>query len=702
MSDKIKNIFLLCLMLALINPHLMPYADKVGPKGNSAYPLMNRFGELVFVYKNPDLGMGLAIRNEYSGEYSEYPLLNDQDISSPIIKEDKKGDNWVVWEKASYERNDIYCAKLSQNEIVDAEVLSNVKAFHHSPDLDFDNENNPWITWIAYLDSECSVLVKNLMAERTWILNKPRIESAHSPKIVIDRANTIWIFWTGNHKGRDEIFYCTFRGTQWALPSKLNSNDTVPHLFPEVDLGPNGFPWVVWAAYDGNDYEIQCAAWNGNGWTEEKITDNGESDSYPVISFISGSVPIVIWSRLFESGSGIYCRYKDGDVWTSEKELYKSDQNINFLPKIAVQDSQIGITWQSGDEIRSQILSFIEIEEIERHTISEKMGSVFVTAELDENAYIGFGNSITYGMLDYQYTPELGYIPRLESVLNENFGPSKVINEGWPGEVTHHGLGRMGSVIAKHNAGYLLLMEGTNDIIFNYISIDATTFHLKEMIRICRNYGVFVVLSTIIPRNDQRWRMPFYRDRIFRLNDKIRDLAKEVKVPLVDMFNIFYNYPESEGGWTVLLSNDYVHPSIKGYEIMTESWFKEIQNLPFPPANVDANRVHDQVLDSVQEGNVVIWRISPKLTDEQSFRAYKIYRAKLGVQPLILKHLNTLIIRNSDASKMGFLDFPGLDTSGNNYLDAQIEPSSHYRYAISMVRRDGVEGPLSRIVQDNQ
>ncbi|NOR12969.1 MAG: hypothetical protein GQ545_06920 [Candidatus Aminicenantes bacterium] len=660
--------------------------------------MLNQKGELRLVYKNPDNGLSFAIWNDTSGDYSDHAVLRDQDISSPAIKKNNRGEIWVVWEKESFAKNDIYCGKLFQDQVVYIEPVNNWEAFHHSPDFDFDKEQNLWITWVSYSDSGTSVLAKNVTTKQTWILHSPGIKGAHDPKIVVDAANNIWVFWVGATTSRDEIFYSIFRGAEWSLPQELNKNNAVPHVFPDVNLGPEGFPRVVWSEYDGNDYEIFYTSWNGERWSgEERITDNGESDSQPVVSHISGSVPIVVWSKSLKMGSGIFYKYRRGAEWSPEKELFKSNLVTNVFPKIAVLGDRIGVTWQSGNEIKAEILTFAQLVERQTQRNQGLIDNIPVNPNLDENAYIGFGNSITYGMMDYKDTPHLGYIPRLESLLYENYGLSLVINEGWGGEVTEQGLARMPNVIYTHKARYLLLMEGTNDVVFRRISMDTAAFNLKEMIRTCRDYGVFVVLSTIIPREDHRWYKPFFKERIFELNNKIRDLAAEVKVPLVDMFDIFFNHP---AGWRNLLSNDKVHPSIKGYIVMTESWFEEIQTLPFPPCGVEANRVSDQIVDFFQEGNVVKWKISPKLSDEIGFKAYKIYRVDFSVKPLSIKLLKTLSIRESDASVLGYLDFPGLEGSGYKYFDISIEHSHLYKYAVSLVRDDKIEGPLSASTQD--
>jgi lysophospholipase L1-like esterase len=681
--------------------NLDAYEEKNYILGKSAHPVFDKHGELRLVYEGPDKGLGLAVRNESKGGHSEHALLEGQDIYSPVLKKDRLGESWIVWERDASKQNDIFCGRLFQDEISAVERVNDWDAFHHSPDLDFDKEMNMWITWIAYSESGYDLLVKNMKTKQTWVLNSSDIVSVHEPKIIVDITNYIWVFWAGIERGREEIFYCVFRGLDWSLPSRMNKNRTVPHVNPDVSLGPEGFPWLVWSEYDGNDYEIFCSHWTGDKWSaEERITDNDDSDSHPVVSHLSNAVPVIAWSQTSRMGSGVCVAFQSGNEWISEKELFWSDKRSYLLPKMATYGDRIGLTWQSGNKILWEILTLTQLEEERSQKSHGKMDSIPVNPGLNENAYIGFGDSITFGMIDYRDAPELGYIPRLDALLDANFGPSEVINEGWPGEVTEQGLARMSAVISAHEARFLLLMEGTNDVVFRRISMDTTVFNLEEMIKICGEYGVFVVLSTIIPREDHRWYKPFFRDRIFELNDKIRDLAVKLEVSFVDMFDIFYSYPESDGGWISLLSNDKVHPSIKGYILMTESWFGEIQELPFPPCVVEAQRVHDQILEFGLEGNVITWEASPKLSEDVHFRAYRIYRLDSSEKPLSVELLKTLRIRESDATQMGYLDFPGLEGQGYKYFDTDIEHSHFYKYALSLVRDDGMEGPPSAIAED--
>ena len=688
---------LACLLL-----HVRSTAETATVSGESPYLTMNSSGDMIIVYIQPNQGLNLAVRDAINGEYSTGCVLQDLNAYAPIIKQDKFGELWIAWEKEADGANDIYFSKLRENGLTDIERIAHASGYHMCPDFDFDQANDLWITWISMIKSEFNVCVKNTRTEKCWVLNHLCASSANSPKIIVDSSQRIWVFWAGRDKGRDEIFYSFFEGSRWSPQCRLNREDRIPHVLPSVALGPDGWPRIIWSAYDGHDYEIFWSQWDGSEWSpEEKVTDNLESDFYPILSFFSEGTPVVVWSKPVGNRTGIFCTYRYGGRWSEEKEIVQINQKLDIIPQICTQNNRLGVIWQEGREIKSTAFTFIQLEAKGRFRRNVEEFDISASSFLKENTYIGFGDSITEGWIDYLHVPHLGYVPRLESLLYETYGPSKVINAGWGGEITANGLTRMPGVISENTAGYLLLMEGTNDVVFRRISMDTTAFNLKEMILTCRDNDVFVVLSTIMPRNDKRWHKKFFRDRIFELNDKIRNLAADEKVPLMDIFDIFYTYPESDGGWLSLISDDKVHPSIKGYQLMAESWFIEIMNLPFPPSNVKAERFRDQIENYVYEANQVSWQDSPKISDISLFKAYAIYREDSTAHDTELKLVKTYDLGDSDARIAGFIGFPSQIKNGNCFLDFDIEYTHSYRYIILLIREDDVEGPSSFFVEDD-
>ncbi len=677
-----KRLFLFFL---LFRPFLLLAAeDKFILAGHSACPLFDEKGNLLIIHKNERGELSLAIKDLLAIKTGMRKLFSGPQASSPDISQSQDGQIGIVWERSHQE---IYFGRIKGNEIILSQKAAHDRGDLFSPGLSFDGENHPWITWVEFSGGLYYVMVKNLSLGKTWVINRPFLTSAANPKIVIMGENSIWVFWTGRNMGRDEVMYSIFEGREWSFPLTLNKDYRVPHILQDVALDGSGFLWVVWSAYDGDDYEIYCSRWDGKNWSEEeKITDNHSADLYPSVAFVSESIPLLIWKKSDRDDRGIYARYRSGTVWSQEIEIVSELDLCHQSPRIAVHKDRIAVLWQSGENISGVVLSFNDLKNKKSSSRPLESSGPIVNNSLDEDKYIGFGDSITYGAMDFREAPDKGYIPRLETLLKKTFGKAQVINEGYGGETTIEGLVRIQGVIPSHLAKFLLLMEGTNDIIFLEITMDTAAFNLEEMALKCLDFGIFPLLATIIPRNDWRWYLDVYQSRIFELNGSIRSVAEKLKIPLVDQFQAFYYYPEDQGGWRELLSSDLVHPSEKGYEVMSNKWFQEIQALPFPPLTIKVQRVLNYILFYNQELNLISWENSPKIENLQNIVAYRVYRQKRGIQNAPFSYIGS-------ASTL-------LNRVTCRYFDAQITQGDRYAYSISAVRNDGVEGPCSKVVND--
>jgi hypothetical protein len=218
----------------------------------------------------------------------------------------------------------------------------------------------------------------------------------------------------------------------------------------------------------------------------------------------------------------------------------------------------------------------------------------------------------------------------------------------------------------------------------------------------CLNSGLFPAIATIIPRRDERWAKPQIRERHNYLIQKIREIAPELSIPLVEMHDAFLNYPAEDGGLLSLLSEDLKHPNEKGYQFMAEMWFGQIEDYPFPPQNLRVKRRDftinppfeaarlgtensgpqiQQVGLSAGRINLVLWSPNRKITDPSIIKGYKIYRRWV----------------EEPNSAFRFIAFVAGET---RYIDDEIAPGRNYAYTVSTVRTDQIEGPSSNIVRD--
>lgn len=215
--------------------------------------------------------------------------------------------------------------------------------------------------------------------------------------------------------------------------------------------------------------------------------------------------------------------------------------------------------------------------------------------QLDEKTIVGFGDSITYGKIRGDKVPEKGYVPRLELLVNDRFyrdGGGLVINEGECAELTEDGAQRLEDVILTHRGRYLLFHEGTNDVIWpQFFTVAYVNANIRYMIETALKYGIQPIISTLIPRDPNHLTGKLYlRLRAIEMSNYIRTLSEELKIPLVDFWNIFSGYQELYGWYNEdSVMGDYVHPNEKGYQIMAEEWLKALQGEPMAvPSGIEA------------------------------------------------------------------------------------------------------------------
>jgi lysophospholipase L1-like esterase len=436
----------------------------------------------------------------------------------------------------------------------------------------------------------------------------------------------------------------------------LNTKRPGPCLALNAAAGPDGEPWVYWSAFDGHDYEIEGARRRAGFWSAAPaLTDNGLDDILEGLGYESGRFT-ASWKRPALSPRAV---------------LKRSWAGIDWSPEAGASDGAP----RKGPE--RPALAKLKLTEPDRPFAEPGEG-------LDDNTTICLGDSITYGVINDEYHPELGYVPRLQALMTAAFGAANLVNAGSPGEVTFNGLGRLDGLIEEHRGRYVLIMEGTNDVVFNEIAMEASAFHVEQMIRKCVRARVFPLLATILPRTDGRWDRKFYRDRILALNTSLRNIAQNLHIPLVDQFTVFYDYPEAEGGFRALFS-DGNHPNETGYDLMSRAWFDEVRRIPFCPVVLTARRVVERSLLASRTLDVVSWPHNPKLLDPTPHLAYRIYRRDAALP--------------GGWERIASLPF-SIYHSPQTFFDFAVLPDRRYLYTVALVRTDGVEGPLSDPAED--
>lgn len=171
----------------------------------------------------------------------------------------------------------------------------------------------------------------------------------------------------------------------------------------------------------------------------------------------------------------------------------------------------------------------------------------------DRNKVVAIGDSITSGNVceDEGET----YCQRLAGMTGLS-----VINAGSSGEQSGSTAGRTGRELSRHKPGFLLILTGHNDAIFDR-DYDGVIGNIRSIVQQAKNNKTVPILATLLPIHAPR---SFATGPAEDYNVGIRALAKEEGVKLVDM--------ESEFGSDESLQCDGLHPNASGSTIIAAAF----------------------------------------------------------------------------------------------------------------------------------
>ncbi len=662
--------------------------EPTGPAGQYSKPVARRDGTIAYLYKASDELIYLKkIDGSATASEQALPALG-RSFYFPALAEDRLDRLWVLGEEWSAHQSRVVLARLTDGAPDFAGAFRQDPSVNRAPDLAFDAAGSPWIAWAAGKNGDERICAAEAAGGRTWTIASGNGLVVARPRILADDRGRIWVFWAGAWRGERGVYFSTFDGRDWTETRKAGGRANYPCLDAEPAADGLGRIWLLWSGYDGITYGADYSIWDGRAWSATKRIDERSAGTAraPQLAFLNGGEPVAIWHETRESGRMSLASLYQGGAWTVPVAVAHGAEEGDFLKMAASGDRLIVVGRHGG----AAAASFVDAAAIRVSAAgsprpvlrstgqSYKHPSAFIfNPLLSESRYIGFGDSLTYGVMDYEYAPEKGYIPRLQVLLTQTFGTTTLYNDGFAGELTGQGVVRINSVIANRQARYLLLLEGTNDVKFLDVPVDTAVFNLTEMLRKCLDAGVFPAIATLTPRRDWIWYYNLYTDRFFALNAAIPLMASEKGVPLLDLFTIFDTYPG--GGADLLISTDGVHPNELGYQVMAEQWMKAIKAYPFPPVQIQIRKVTDKILFYRRTGNMLSWQTNPKIADAAVIRGVRVYRRKRG----------------EGTSGFRLLSLVAGPTS---YFDATIESGTAYEYVLTAVRTDGIEGPGSAVV----
>lgn len=157
----------------------------------------------------------------------------------------------------------------------------------------------------------------------------------------------------------------------------------------------------------------------------------------------------------------------------------------------------------------------------------------------------------------------------------ERFGPffpgKPYLNRGIGGQVTGQMLLRFYQDVIALQPKVVVIFGGTNDVGGNIgpVPVESTENNLAAMADMARANGIKVIMASLTPVCDIPGRPPMTPGRppesILTLNRWIKDYAANHSLVILDYFSATV---DDKGFFRAELTEDGLHPTAKGYEIM--------------------------------------------------------------------------------------------------------------------------------------
>lgn len=170
-----------------------------------------------------------------------------------------------------------------------------------------------------------------------------------------------------------------------------------------------------------------------------------------------------------------------------------------------------------------------------------------------EDRVVFMGNSITEGWRDD---------------FRGLFPGKSYINRGISGQTTPQMLVRFRQDVVALKPKVVVILAGTNDIAGNTgpSTLYMIEYNLASMAEIAKANGIRVVLASVLPVYDYRWRPGLEpAPKIVALNAWIKDYAQKNGAVYLDYHSAMR---DEKNGMRAELSPDGVHPNEAGYRIM--------------------------------------------------------------------------------------------------------------------------------------
>ncbi len=247
-------------------------------------------------------------------------------------------------------------------------------------------------------------------------------------------------------------------------------------------------------------------------------------------------------------GFGMRTKYLPSDTWIERYWEWLEAQGLLLPPGASEREvtPQQVVRHRRGSEerFRNDWPNLGRFQEA-----NEKLGP----PKRGEKRVVFMGNSITAGW---------------SNLHPEFFANKPYVNRGISGQTTPQMLIRFKQDVIDLKPEVVVILAGINDIAQNTgpTTLEAIMDNIAAMAMLARANGIKVILSSVLPAYDFRWRPGLQpAAKVVELNKMIKRFADDNSIYYLDYFSAVV---DSRLGMKKEYASDEVHPTLAGYQVM--------------------------------------------------------------------------------------------------------------------------------------
>ncbi len=165
--------------------------------------------------------------------------------ASPLLAADAE----FIWAENDFLGSTLYMSTYQDGAWGEKEPIFSDENLNILPALGSDSEGEHLAVWVTLDPHGRSVLKYSRQEGNSW--TEPEIlwdgfKENLAPVVLIDTADTPWVFWSANDGDDDDIYMSCYTGDSWSAPRQVNEENDVPDILPQTGLNQSGEIVVRW------------------------------------------------------------------------------------------------------------------------------------------------------------------------------------------------------------------------------------------------------------------------------------------------------------------------------------------------------------------------------------------------------------------------------------------------------------------------